>query len=143
MGRGISFDANRDMAQAHIDQLQQQLNDLTTRLTQRDQEIVALQDNNATIVQLQQQLNDSLIQEIAQFQIASPAEEIDNLQAQIANLSQRIKLYESAGQGSARPVIQINATDEYTRGRVPALIKRLPQFTGNPKQLSTWVQSVE
>lgn len=39
--------------------------------------------------------------------------------------------------------MQLNLNDEFLRGRVPDLIKGLPQFNGNPKQLTSWTQSVE
>lgn len=124
-----------------MDIVQQELNETIGRLNAREVELAQIHNENQRIPELQQKLNDALQQletreeQIRQFQITTNDHEASQAHQQAAQLQQQL-------QEQAEEIV-INMNDEFSRGRVPDLIRGLPQFSGNAKQLSQWIQSVE
>lgn len=131
-----------DPVQNHLDQLHVQLHEANARLAEREQQLTQAQQNNAHFHQLQLELNNMRAQlqhheqQVEQLQLATPDLELEAVQRELAALRQQI-----ISQGT--PESQIDMNNEFTRGRVPDLIKGLPQFNGNSKQITQWIQSVE
>lgn len=133
------------MAQQHINRLNAQLHDAMHQLAACEREVQQLKEN-PEVNTIREQMNDLMEQmsekdqQIAQLQIENPALQVDDLQLQVNQLTKRLQQYETAKRAER---VQIDLNAEFTRGRVPDLIKGLPIFNGNSKQLNTWIQSVE
>lgn len=127
--------------QAHIEQLNAQLNEANARLQASGQEISLLQQRSAHADLLQQELNEMRAQlqhrteQVHELQLASPELELERMQSEITALRQQISEREDLS--------QVDMNNEFSKGRVPDLIKGLPIFNGNPKQVSQWIQSVD
>lgn len=123
MRRAKIFDSNRDMAQVEFDQFQQELKLLRDTLNDREQQIIQLeQQSQGQVSQMEQQLAEVMLR------LEEREQEIGQLRVRVSDLP-------------SEPIR--NHNNEFVQGRVPDIIKGLPQYSGNPRQLSTWIQSVE
>ena len=66
--------------------------------------------------------------------------QVDQLNGQINERDAQIAALRRNALAPVREEISID--EECQMGRVPDLIKNLPQFTGNPKQVNGWLNSV-
>lgn len=114
---------------ANVEPIQAQLHQAVARLQEREQQLAqAIEQNN----------------NFAHVQI-----DLDHVRAQLEERDQQLaeaQLNQSKQQQQLRRQLEsmpLNINDEFSRGRVPDLIKGLPQFNGNAKQLTSWTQSVE
>ena len=111
------------MAHVQIEQLQLEITALTKRLNARESQLAQLsQQGQIQATQMQTQLQEML-------------QKLEDREQEIAQLQQN--LAEIPDEQIPMP------TDDLARGRVPDIVKGLPQYSGSPFQLSTWTQSVE
>lgn len=123
--RRKQFDRNRNMAEAQLEQFQRELSAVAQKLNEREHQLAHInQQSQNQVAQLQAQLNDVLSR-------------LDDKEREIALL--QINMAEVPNV-HATPTV---ANDDFSRGRVPDIIKGLPQYSGSSHQLSTWIQSVE
>lgn len=126
MSRAGRFNQSRNMAEAQMEQFQQELRVLAERLSEREQQLAQVtQQGQNQVEQLQAQLNEVLIR-------------LDEREQEIA-LLQIQQVPEPAPEPAPVPILET----DFSRGRVPDIIKGLPQYSGSPHQLSTWTQSVD
>ena len=131
-------------AEDQIDYLQQQIQELTGRLNAREAELAQRQAEGELTTQLQQRLDETSAilaareETIRHFELTAPSAQA---QQQIAALNERIAALTATVSRSQN--IEINWNDEFQRGRLPDLIKRIPTFSGNSKILSNWIDTVE
>lgn len=127
-------------AQQQLEQMQGQLQQAVARLQERELQLAQALEQNNNLANVQGELNrvreqlEDREQQLAEVQLAQPDIELQRMQRELAQI--RLQLQTAGNNGH-------NLNDEFSRGRVPDLIKGVPQFNGNPKQLIPWTQSVD
>lgn len=125
MSRANRFDDSRNMSEMQFERFQQELDTLREKLNEREQQLAFIgQQGQNQVAQLQAQLQDVF------QQLGEREQEIAQLQIHVADIP-------------IEPAAAPTSNDDFARGRVPDIIKGLPQYSGSLHQLNTWIQSVD